>query len=341
MGISWNNKVVEDKALIFPIYRALKKLRRSLAVNEKSRILFIAVIWLVLWLLSSFAFYYAETIKGGGSISISDSLYWALITMATVGYGDITPSTSLGRIVASATAIFGIAIYTLAISLLADAFLNITMRRILGMARLRKKDILVIGSDETCKHAIQELIENGLEDRIGWLTQEQPKTPPDVDFMVGDIDEESLMKAGLKDAKHVIICLDDDSKTIHTSLLVKKLNKDTTIIAETETNKTAEMLKELGLAKTISKSIIGRLLASSVFEPDVPDVITELASVEGEIDLVETTLKHDTKVQEFEKTQDAKILAIRKKDGRIIYTPAEDLEVEKGDQIVYTRKTKE
>ncbi len=327
--------------MIFPIYRAIKKLRRSLAVNEKSRILFIAIIWLSLWLFSSFAFYYAETIRGGGTVTLSDSLYWALITMATVGYGDITPTTSLGRIVASATAIFGIAIYTLAISLLADAFLNITMRRILGLARLKKKDILIIGSAETCKHAIIELIENGMEDRIGWLTQEQPKTPPDVDFMVGDIDEESLIKAGLKDAKHVIICLGDDSKTIHTALLVKKLNKNINIIAQTETNKTAEMLKELSLAKTISKSIIGRLLASSVFEPDVPDVITELASVEGEIDLVETTLKHDTNIHDFEKNEDAKVLAIRKKDGKIIYTPPENMRAEKGDQIVYTRRTEE
>ncbi len=326
--------------MIFTLYRALRKLRRTLAVDERSRILFIIVLWITLWLVSSLLFYYAETIHGNGGLSLGDCLYWALITMATVGYGDITPTTSLGRIVAALTAIFGIAVYTLAISLLADAFLNITMRRILGLAGLRKKDILVIGSSETCKHAIQELIENGLEDRIGWLTEDQPKTPPDVDFMVGGVDEESLQRAGVRDAKHVVLCLDDDSKTIHTALLVKKLNKDASIIAQTETSKTAEMLRELGLAKAVSKSIIGRLLASSVFEPDVPEVITELASIEGELDLTESKSDETVNVGAFEEKRGAKVLAVKKKNGSIIYTPGKDYRIEKGDTVVYTRKTK-
>ncbi|MEB3825604.1 MAG: ion channel [Desulfurococcales archaeon] len=322
------------------IYRTIRRMRRSLAVDERSRLLFTIALWIVLWITSAILFYYTETVKGGGELTVGDTLYWALITMATVGYGDITPSTGPGRLVAGLTSVFGIAVYTLAISLLADTFLNLTMRRLLGLARLGKKQILVIGSSEICKHAIDELLKNNLEESIGWLTVEQPKIPPEVDFMVGDISEESLEKAGVKRAEHVILCLDDDSKTIHTALLVRKLNRNARITAHTESSKTAEMLRDLGLAKAIPKSIIGRLLASSVFEPDVPDVISELASIEGELDLAEEEMEEDKEVSEIEEERGTKILAVIKKNGARIYTPGPRMVVEKGDKIVLTKKTR-
>ena len=48
--------------------------------------------------------------------TISDGLWWAFVTLTTVGYGDIYPMTTSGRIVAVFTMIFGIALYSLLVA---------------------------------------------------------------------------------------------------------------------------------------------------------------------------------------------------------------------------------
>jgi len=48
--------------------------------------------------------------------SISDGLWWAFVTLTTVGYGDIVPVTEAGRIIAALTMALGIAVYSLLIA---------------------------------------------------------------------------------------------------------------------------------------------------------------------------------------------------------------------------------
>ena len=48
--------------------------------------------------------------------SINDGLWWAFVTLTTVGYGDVYPMTAAGRIVAVFTMIFGIALYSLVVA---------------------------------------------------------------------------------------------------------------------------------------------------------------------------------------------------------------------------------
>lgn len=57
-------------------------------------------------LFSSFLYYFEESNEAIGSIV--ENFYWALVTMTTVGYGDIVPRTLLGKLTASACMVFGI-----------------------------------------------------------------------------------------------------------------------------------------------------------------------------------------------------------------------------------------
>jgi voltage-gated potassium channel len=56
-------------------------------------------------------------------------MYWAIITLTTVGYGDITPITALGRVWAGVTAIFGLGIFALPVGIIASAFMTEIHRR--------------------------------------------------------------------------------------------------------------------------------------------------------------------------------------------------------------------
>ena len=64
------------------------------------------VLSLILFFIALFGFIFFTTepdVK-----SFSDGLWWALVTITTVGYGDITPMTSIGRLVASALMFLGL-----------------------------------------------------------------------------------------------------------------------------------------------------------------------------------------------------------------------------------------
>jgi voltage-gated potassium channel len=61
--------------------------------------------------------------------TIPDAMYWAVITLATVGYGDVVPITPLGRVIASLTAVAGLIMLALPVGIVASAFAREIHRR--------------------------------------------------------------------------------------------------------------------------------------------------------------------------------------------------------------------
>ncbi len=61
--------------------------------------------------------------------TVPDALYWAMVTLSTVGYGDVVPITPFGKLVASLTAVFGIAMLALPVGILATSFAQVIQRR--------------------------------------------------------------------------------------------------------------------------------------------------------------------------------------------------------------------
>src|SRR5262249_2990718 len=61
--------------------------------------------------------------------TIPDAMWWAIVTLATVGYGDVTPITPLGKLFASVVILGGLVIVALPVGIIATAFANEIHRR--------------------------------------------------------------------------------------------------------------------------------------------------------------------------------------------------------------------
>ncbi len=120
------------------ILRVFKLMRYSPAMAMLGRVLFnerkglfgAFIIFLILLLLSSTVVYYVEREGQPKTFgSIPDAMWWAMAALTTVGYGDVTPITAIGRIIAGFVAILGIAVIALPVGIIASAFVEEHKRR--------------------------------------------------------------------------------------------------------------------------------------------------------------------------------------------------------------------
>lgn len=72
----------------------------------------IAVVWVAVVVISALGMYLAEFGENPNVRSIWDALWWAVVTITTVGYGDVSPATAEGRLAAGVLMVLGIAFFS-------------------------------------------------------------------------------------------------------------------------------------------------------------------------------------------------------------------------------------
>lgn len=108
---------------------ALATLQRSL-YEERRALVAALVIMVGLLVLSATAAYYAERdVQPEAFGSIPAAMWWALATLTTVGYGDVTPVTMIGKIIGGMVMIFGLGVFALPVGIVAMGFTTEVHRR--------------------------------------------------------------------------------------------------------------------------------------------------------------------------------------------------------------------
>jgi voltage-gated potassium channel len=121
LSVLWVLKVV-------PGIPGLRQLRRVL-VQESGPLLSVLVIFLMVLFLASVAVYFLERdVQPGTFGSVPATMWWAVVTLTTVGYGDVVPVTALGRLVAAMVMISGLGVFGLWTGILATGFAAETRR---------------------------------------------------------------------------------------------------------------------------------------------------------------------------------------------------------------------
>lgn len=112
---------------LLKIYRYNKAMQSFLATIRKvvPQLEVMSIVLLIVVVISSTAMYEAERDAQPERIRhMGDSIWWCVVTLSTVGYGDITPVTSMGRWIAGITMVVGLGIFGTFISLIGSAFIT-------------------------------------------------------------------------------------------------------------------------------------------------------------------------------------------------------------------------
>ncbi len=92
---------------------------------------------LLLWVGSAYGIWVLEHGHNPGIRTFADALYWSVITIATIGYGDVTPLTGPGKILAGVLAFFGIGLFGFVSAQLTARLMHQTDRTADELAKLR------------------------------------------------------------------------------------------------------------------------------------------------------------------------------------------------------------
>ncbi|GIE80146.1 NAD-binding protein of Kef-type K+ transporter [Actinoplanes philippinensis] len=220
-------------------------------------------------------------------LTLLDCFYYAVVSLSTTGYGDITPQTQSARLVnvlfiTPARVLFLIILVGTTLEVLTDQY-----RKGLRVSRWRRKlkdHVIICGYGTKGRAAVAALLETGydksriviVENREGGVRQAAASG-----FVVieGDATRSSVLnEADVKNAKSVIIATDRDEASVLITLTVRQLTAgQVRIIAAVREQENAALLKQSGAHHVIvSSSTAGRLLGLTTTAPPLIDVVEDL-----------------------------------------------------------------
>lgn len=295
---------------------------------DKFRILFILIFVII---FGSIAFSYFEK-KG-----IWDAVYWVIVTVTTVGYGDFYPETTGGRITFVLVALGGIGTIAYVIEQLVSFSTKSALKKLFGTGAVKmKQHTIIVGWNTKAEEAVKELKSvNEVFLVVGSELDHTELDAQEIPHISGDpTKSETLNRCGIEDAKTLMIPLENDSETIMIALATRKLNPGIKIVATCEAREHVEMMRGAGIDHIISYAeISGRLLAHAVTEPVVVNFIMDAStSVEG-FDLKQIKVGEKTKLSEISLKENERVIALYE-SGRFVFDFTADVMLEEGDYLV-------
>jgi len=280
-----------------------------------------------------------------------DSLFMVLTSITTVGYEEVHPLDTVGRVFTMTVIVGGVGtmLYTLGIfgELLVDGRLG-RYARMRGMERRiadLKDHFIVCGYGRMGTRVAQEfrqletpfvVVESNAESL-------ERLRGADLLYVEGDAtSDESLLKAGILRAKGLVTAVDSDERNVFITLTARALNPALFIVARSSFQDSVEKLRRAGANQVVSPYLMGaHRMAAMAVRPVAVDVLDAVLNGEN-IDLVveellvpsASRLLGRSLADSGMREAGANILAIRKRSGQLRINPPDSQVLESDDLLV-------
>ena len=286
--------------------------------------------------------------------SFLDALWHTIITISTVGYGEVHPLSTAGKIFTMVVIVIAFAVFAYGASTVASMLFEGELKKIFVIKRMEKmasrlKDhTIVCGLGRTGLAAIKELWREKVpfvviekdEERI----EEAREKYPNLIYIHGDAtQDETLIKAGVKSAANLIVATANDADNLFITLSAKNLNPKIRIVTRANREENVLKLKRAGATEVILPNVIGGLrMASLAIRPSVVSFL-DIVTHHGEIDLRLEEVNvpkgspfHGKLLKELEipKKTGVIVIGVRREDGSFILNPTSTTMVLEGDSLI-------
>ena len=280
-----------------------------------------------------------------------DAFYMTVVTVATVGYGDIVPKTTAGRIFTMVLIVLGVGTTYYSFTYLFSLMVEGQLKNMMGRRGMNRKiasmenHIIVCGAGRVGGNVVVRLkheaadyvvIENSQE-VYGQLVEDK------VTAVHGDATrDEVLLAAGIERARGVITTLSHDADNVYVTLTAKSLNPRISVVSRAERPEAEEKLRRAGADTVIFPSVMGgRQMVSAVTRPVIMDFVENVFyNQELHLDIAEIAVLPGSALagvrlaaSGIKEKFDSIVVAV-KRGNELITTPKADLVIGAGDIMI-------
>jgi voltage-gated potassium channel len=305
----------------------------------------------VIIVISSSLFYHYELHAKDTLISKPfDAFWWVIVTLSTVGYGDIFPKSTEGRIIGMFLMFIGVAFMSLLTATIASKIVQRDLKGGMGMLDITLEGHVVIcGWNPHAKKMVEQILEDEEKEVVILAElQTKPYEHRRVYFVKGDpTDENDLQRANVGRAETAIVLMDmavhkmesADARTILTTLAIETINPNVYTCAEILDSKNIQHLRNARVDEIItSGEFSGRLMARTAVSHGLSKVISDLLTPDEGNELTKIRIPHEIEGQSFDdlfcrlrNKPDPLILVAIERDGEVLVNPEKGLTLKKGD----------
>ena len=340
---------------VFKLFRYAKSFQTlsSVLATKKFEFFTLAIFASIVIFVSSVLIYVMEANNDNSPINtLFDAFYWSIVTISTVGYGDVTAVTGEGRVVAILVITAGIAVLAFTTSLFVSAFTEKLyeikeIKTIEDVSKL-KNFYLVCGYERVAKEVSCKLAKNGrkiivLDDDATRIAEAQKDGFIALHYNPGAIESYKKLNIDIDKQVKAILCLrEDDVENVYAALTIRSLNKNVFILSLLINDTNRKKLEFAGINKIVyPQELVGLITKELVGKPVAFEVIHELRSdsanvMVDEIGITSRIVENFTTVEELGNIEYRVVLLgiYKHKYDRFYFNPIDSTIIENGDYLL-------